>query len=148
MYHNVINLNSTFIAKSGINPKNETRTTLKWYFIVIGILIPLSIITSSFESYPSLTSVLGSNLREAITGIGILILGAGWLYFGVRINTYLQGSKSSIIYAWLAVSAIASITSWVFESFNGLEIWFIAGLILELFILWYIYAAVSNLSKK
>lgn len=72
----------------------ETEKSLRAYFIIVGILGLLSLIISK---------VLNPEISIGLFSIIELILGAMFIYFGIKMNKYLQDSpKTLVMFVYIA----------------------------------------------
>lgn len=109
----------------------ETRKSLKIYFILVASLTILSI-------FFLLDSEL--NLITQISQIASVLIAIFYLYFGLRINHYLDNSPRTLKSFIITILIINSIFSIILKQFI-----YIIGISL---LAWYLIHNIDNLSKK
>lgn len=118
-----------------ISPKNETAGTLRLYFIASSLLLLINLAMTGFT-----TSFMYQNLYSDWIALVVSITAISYLYFGLALTQYLAPAKVKIIKAWLVISFFL-----VAEA-NLAEMDYVS-LIITALIVWYLFSAVSRLSK-
>ena len=118
-----------------ISPKNETAGTLRLYFIASGLLLLINLAMTGFT-----TSFMYQNLYSDWIAVVVTITAISYLYFGLALTQYLAPAKVKIIKAWLVISFF------LVAAANLAEMDYVS-LIITALIVWYLFSAVSRLSK-
>lgn len=124
-----------------ISPKNETVKSLRWYFVVIGALSLAYAITAGFTVAPSLQNIPDTTGATLISS-AILISGIGFIFFGIKLTTFLKPAKLVWLKAWIILSSIAQIIFNIHDV--GVDY---IGIVFSLLVMLYLYKSVTNLSK-
>lgn len=124
----------------------ETVTSLRGYFIVVGIYIVLSIIGPEASTFGSIAS-----FREDVVAAGSVIIGLGFglafIYFGLFLRRLLVQSVRTInvvLYASLATLVLDTL----FDLLSGFHPASLVFLAVGLGIIWYLLRTVKRLSQE
>lgn len=134
---------------SFINPKNESILSLSAYFIVGGLLSTAYQVTDGFTASPAL-QIPTTTFFESFVFLFSLAISLGILFFGITLKKFISPSRVKYLKFFIIISYGLGLILSTIDALKNAEVnlSFIISTVVGLLIIWYIYTAISSLSKK